>query len=58
MGEFPFTALSCVAGDVDIGRPVQLCAPFAPGKGLHFETLHADSFSINIPCISATFVPN
>ena len=34
--EFPLTALYRAAGDGDIGRPVQLCAPFAPRKGLHF----------------------
>ena len=35
--EFPLTALYRAAGDGDIGRPVQLCAPFAPRKGLHFK---------------------
>ena len=44
--EFPLTALYRSAGDGDIQRPVQLCAPFAPRKGLHFLTLHAHSFLI------------
>ena len=30
----------------DIGRSVQLCAAFAPKKGLHFKTLHVHSFLI------------
>ena len=37
--EFELTALSCDAGDGDIGRSVQLSAPFAPRKGFHFEAL-------------------
>ena len=44
--EFPLTSLYGAAGDGDIGRPVQLCAPFAPGKGLHFKALHSHSFLI------------
>ena len=34
--EFPMTALYGDAGNGDIGRAVQLCAPFAPRKGLDF----------------------
>ena len=34
--EFPLTTLYGAAVDGDIGRPVQLCAPFAPTKGFHF----------------------
>ena len=32
--EFPLKALYSAAWDGDIGRPVQLCAPFAPRKGI------------------------
>ena len=34
--EFPLTALYLDAGKGYIGRPVQLCAPFAPRNGLDF----------------------
>ena len=44
--EFLLTALYGAAGNGDIGWLVQLCAPFAPRKGLHVETLHAHSFLI------------
>ena len=39
-------ALYGTAWHGDIGRPVQLCARFAPRKGLHFLTLHALNFLI------------
>ena len=34
--EFPLTALYAVVGDGHIGRPVMVCALFAPNKGIHF----------------------
>ena len=39
--EYPLKALYGAAWDGYIFRPVQLCASFAPRKGLNFNSLHA-----------------
>ena len=35
--EFLLMALYAVAGEIHLGRPVMVCALFAPNEGLHFR---------------------
>ena len=44
MREFPLVALCGVADYEQFGKPVTICALFAPNEGLRFLTLHTLSF--------------